>query len=132
MIGAFGIGTNYAFLYSFAFVFSTDIKNIGVVVVSGILNTLLSYFANHYWTFRDKRSGVRFSIGGTKFFITTGITIALYVLLVWLFNMTGLDPRISVFIAIIICSLPRYVLCYFWVWNGKNGFFKKPSKVSVE
>ena len=128
-IGAFGIGTNYALLYSFAFAFSTDIKNMYVVVVSGILNTLLNYVANHYWAFRDRRSGVSFSAGGLKFFITTGLTIALYALLVWLFNMTGLDPRISVLIATVISFFPKYAMCYFWVWNGKNGFFKKPSKV---
>lgn len=120
IIGAIGIGTNYALLYSFAFAFSTDIKNMGVVVISGIINTFLNYIGNHYWAFRDRKAGLSFSIGGVKFFITTGITIAFYALLVWLFNMAGLDPRISVFIATIISFFPKYAMCYFWVWNGKK------------
>lgn len=116
------------FLYMFAAIFSTSIKNMAVVVVGGILNTILNYLLNHYWTFNDRKEGVKLSVGGIKFFIATGITIGIYVLLVWLFNMSGMDPRLSVLVATVISFFPKYAMCYFWVWNGNQGFKKKGLK----
>jgi putative flippase GtrA len=116
------------FLYLFAAIFSTSIKNMLVVVVGGILNTILNYLFNHYWTFNDRKEGVKLSVGGFKFFIATGITIGIYALLVWLFNNAGMDPRLSVLVATIISFFPKYAMCYFWVWGKNAQLLEKPSK----
>jgi len=128
LIGGIGVCTNYAFLYLFAAIFGTDIKNMAVVVVSGLFNTIINYMANHYWAFRDKRAGISFSMGGIKFFITTGIAIGIYAGLVWMFNRSGLDPRASILVATIISFFPKYAMCYYWVWNGKKNLLQKGCK----
>jgi len=117
-IGGIGIGTNYACLYLLAFLASTDIKNMAVVVVSGIMNTLANYIANHLWTFRDRRANNNMSLSGIKFFIVTAFTTAVYALLVWGFNNAGLDPRLSILVALFMSFIPKYILCYLWVWRN--------------
>ena len=117
MIGVIGIGTSYALLYIFATIFSTTIKNIPINAVAGIINTFINYMMNHYWTFRDKRKGINLGIGGIKFYVTTAISIGIYLIVFWGLNKAGMNPWLSVFVANVISFVPKYAMCYFWVWG---------------
>ena len=118
-IGGACFGLNLLLLY--VFVSGFHLYYMTSAILAGVTNTLANYLLNYYWTFSDMNSKNKIASGGVKFFIITGLNVALYFLLMYVFVSIGkVNYMISSIIATVISFIPKYVLCYIWIWSKKD------------
>jgi putative flippase GtrA len=117
-IGGVCFGSNLLLLY--LFVSGFHLHYMISAIFAGVI-TVVNYLLNYYWTFSDRGGGTKMASGGVKFFIVTGASVLLYFLLMYIFVSVGkINYMLSSIIATAISFVPKYILCYVWIWNKKN------------
>lgn len=114
-VGASGFVLNIGFLYFF-----TDIVGFFYIISALIVFAIVEsyqYLANNFFTFHDRR--VRnHVIGGSKYVAMLAAYNTTYLgLLAGFTELAGLYYLLSSVLAIGLAFIPKYLICWRWIWN---------------
>ncbi|MBT3363392.1 MAG: GtrA family protein [Chloroflexi bacterium] len=117
-IGGSGLVFNTGILYLLTD--TADLYYMYSAIISGIFIGIYNYLGNHYWTFKDRKSGSHFT-GGSKFIILLAAYYAYYYGFLYLLtSVIGLYYLLSSVLLVIIGFFLKYLLSGMWIWKNRD------------
>jgi len=125
VVGGTGMLVSLGLLFLFTEIFGFYYMVSAILV--GLINTTFNFFANHWWSFSD-RNDISLKYGYAKFIMVMILYFAvyyvmLYILTEFVFKSFSFyfmkDYMLSSLCATVIATIPKYILCFVWVWKIK-------------
>jgi len=126
-VGGVGMLINLGLLFTFTEIWG--LYYMFSAIIAGFINVTYNFFANRFWSFSD-RDNVDLISGYMRFIVTMGLYFIVYYVL--LYSLTEFvfsnfsfyfikGYIISAILSTIVATIPKYVICFVWVFPKKSG-----------
>jgi putative flippase GtrA len=124
VVGGIGVLINIGLLALFTEIFGFHYMFSAIVVA--LIVVTYNYFANNYWSFYDRKN-MDMKTGYKRFAIVMIAYSVIYYVSLYLFTELFFRDfsfyfvkgyMISAVFSIIVATIPKYTICYFWVWKS--------------
>jgi putative flippase GtrA len=125
IVGGTGMLVNLGLLFLFTEIFG--LYYMISAMIAGFLTVTYNFFANNFWSFADR--DVSLVSGYTRFVITMGLYFIVYYVLLYVFaefvfgNFSFYFVKgymISAILSTIVATIPKYIMCFWWVFLDRN------------